>query len=573
MDLTQELSRRFEAAAAAAYPGQTADPALRRSDRADFQANLAMALGKRVGKPPREVAEAVMAGVERGDLIEKLEVAGPGFINITVTRSALESRLHELAADASNGIGRADALDRVVIDYSAPNVAKEMHVGHIRSTVIGDCIVRTLEARGHTVLRQNHVGDWGTPFGMLIEHLVDLGDAALATDAALVADLDGFYKAARTKFDADPGFADRARARVVSLQAGDAPTLALWTKICAVSRAHMADTYRRLEITLDDAHVAGESLYNRFLEEVVRDLEQKGLATENGGAICVFPPGFSNKEGQPLPLIIRKQDGGYGYATTDLAAIRYRLRELAGTRLVYVVGAPQSQHLAMIFSAAKMAGWLAPPARAEHVAFGSILGPDKKMFKTRSGDTVKLSALLDEADARSLEAVKQHSPELDGDAQRDVAHMLGIGAIKYTDLSSDRIKDYVFDWDRMLAFEGNTAGYLMYAHARARSILAKAGEPPAKEFRIAEKAEHTLALELGAFASVVAEVEATLEPHRLCTYLYVLAQTFSTFYNECPVLKAPTPEERRARLLLCELTATTLRRGLSLLGIGAPDRM
>jgi arginyl-tRNA synthetase len=406
---------------------------------------------------------------------------------------------------------------------------------------------------------------------MLIEQLVDLrlGDAELRVD-----DLDAFYRAARAKFDADPSFADRSRKRVVLLQGGDPDTLALWRKLVAQSRRYFGEAYERLGILLRDSDIAGESLYNPMLPGVVEHLEKKGLVVESDGALCVFPPGFTSKDGGPLPLIVRKQDGGYGYASTDLAGIRYRTQTLGANRLLYVVGAPQSQHLAMVFATARLAGWLVPPSRAEHVAFGSVLGPDRKMFKTRSGETVKLVSLVDEAEQRAAAVVAEKNPELDAETQRAVARAVGIGAIKYADLSSDRIKDYVFDWDRMLALDGNTAPYAMYAHARSRSILRKSGAvADMRALSIASATEHALALDLLAFSSVVAEVERTLEPHRLCGYVFSLATAFSTFYEKCPVLQADTAEQSRSRLALCEFTARTLACALSLLGIEAPDLM
>ena len=572
MDLVLDLTRRIQDALTACFPDSPADPALRRSDRADFQVNAAMALAKRVGKAPRDVSAQIVEKIERGDVIEKLEVAGPGFINVTVTASALDRALTTALADPSLGLRLAASPETVVIDYSAPNVAKELHVGHLRSTVIGDSLARVLEARGHRVIRQNHLGDWGTPFGMLIEHLVDLGQGETTSELS-IEDLDGFYRAARAKFDGEAPFADRARKRVVALQGGDALSLALWKKLCSESRRYFGSVYDRLGITLGDGDVAGESSYNAVLAEVIRELTDKGLVTESDGALCVFAPGFVGKTGEPLPLIIRKQDGGYGYGTTDLAAIRHRLNVLGATRLAYVIGSPQSQHLAMVFAIAKLAGWLAPPARAEHVAFGSILGPDRKMFKTRSGETVKLAALLDEADERALKVVVEKNPDLAPAQQFEIAHAVAVGAIKYADLSSDRIKDYVFDWDRMLALEGNTGPYLIYAHARSRSILGKADSADlGGPFRIAAAAERALALEIIGFGAAVANVEATLEPHHLSTYLYGLASSYSTFHVACPVLKAET-EERRSRLALCDLTAKTLAQGLRLLGIEAPDRM
>jgi arginyl-tRNA synthetase len=596
------LARRFEAALAVAFGAEHArtDPALRRSTRADYQANVAMALGKRLGRPPREVAQAIVARLDAGDLCARVEIAGPGFINLDLRDETIARELADTAAAGHLGLAAAPAPEVVVIDYSSPNVAKEMHVGHLRSTILGDAIARVLEAQGHRVIRQNHLGDWGTPFGMLLEHLLDArgprGPAGSAPeppvdgasmqvgappphdprDAELsVGDLDAFYREARAKFDADPAFAERARGRVVLLQGGDAPTLALWRRFVAQSTGYFNSVYRRLGVTLTDADIAGESLYNPMLPDVIAELERKGLARESDGALCVFPPGFAGKDGQPLPLIARKQDGGYGYAATDLAAIRHRLLTLKATRVLYVVGAPQSQHLQMIFEAARQAGWLVPPARAEHVPFGSVLGPDKKIFKTRSGETVKLIALLDEGTVRARKVVQDKNPDLDPETAEAVARAVGIGAIKYADLSSDRIKDYVFDWSRMLAFEGNTAPYLMYAHARIRSIFrkAEAEAPHVEELLVREPAERALALELLRFGSAVAEVADTLEPHRLCGYLYELAGAFTSFYEQCAVLRAPDEAARRSRLALCDLTARVLARGLGLLGLDAPERM
>ncbi|EYF00142.1 arginine--tRNA ligase [Chondromyces apiculatus] len=575
------LGQRFEAALAAALGAEHAktDPALRRSVHADYQANVAMALGKRLGRPPREVAQAIVDRLDVADLCTRVELAGPGFINLHLRDETLARELTDLAQDARLGVP-SPTPETVVIDYSSPNVAKEMHVGHLRSTVIGDALARTLEALGHRLIRQNHLGDWGTPFGMLIEHLLDRsaesGAGEAGSDAAAaIADLDGFYREARAKFDADPAFAERSRRRVVLLQGGDEATLGLWRRLVATSTRYFSVIYRSLGITLTEQDHAGESRYNPELRGVIEELSGKGLVTESEGALCVFPPGFTGKEGQPLPLIVRKQDGGYGYATTDLAAVRYRLRDLGATRLLYVVGAPQSQHFAMVFEAARQAGWLAPPARAEHVAFGSVLGPDKKMFKTRSGETVKLAALIDEAAERATKVVTEKNPDLDPETTAAVGRAIGIGAVKYADLSSDRIKDYIFDWGRMLAFEGNTAPYLMYAHARIRSIFRKAeGEGESVgAIVVKERPERALALELLRFGTVVSEVGDTLEPHRLCGYLFDLAGAFTSFYEQCPVLKAPEAATRGSRLALCNLTARVLARGLSVLGIEAPERM
>ena len=572
------LEPRFEAALRAALGDDfaTTDPVIRRSDRADFQADVAMALAKKVGKPPRDVAKMIMDHLDVTGICDKVEIAGPGFINLTLSDAWLSGAVTEVARDASGGIAPAKARETVVVDYSAPNVAKEMHVGHVRSTVIGDSLARVLDAVGNTVLRQNHVGDWGTPFGMLIEHLLDLGEeAALATS---ITDLDAFYKQARTKFDEDPAFAERSRQRVVLLQGGDEPTLALWKRFTDASKRYFGAVYEQLGITLKDEHVRGESFYNPALPGIVEELEKMGLTEVSDGAVCAFPEGFTNKDGARLPLIVRKQDGGYGYAATDLAALRSRTQDLGATRLLYVVGAPQQQHFAMVFAVAKAAGWLHEPARAEHVAFGSILGADKKMFKTRAGGTIKLAELLDEAVQRAAAAVAEKNPELDEATRTAVARKIGIGALKYADLSSDRIKDYIFDWDRMLAFEGNTAAYLQYVHARVRSIFRKAEAVDVDAARsvdivLREPAEHALALELLGLGGVVASVADTLQPHRLCTYLFGVATRFNTFFDQCSVLKADDAATRRSRLALADLTARVLARGLDLLGIEAPDRM
>jgi arginyl-tRNA synthetase len=546
---------------------QGTDPMLRRSDRADFQANLAMGLGKKLGKPPRQVAETLLAHIKPSALIEHIEIAGPGFFNITLKAQALTDHARRMAEHPKQGVHPASPKDRVVVDYSGPNVAKEMHVGHLRSTIIGDALCRVLAAVGHEVIRQNHLGDWGTPFGMLIEHMLDLGD----TTSAQVSDLNAFYQAARAKFDADPAFQDRARKRVVLLQGGDADTLSLWRSLCAVSRSYFEKCYAELGVLLTDADVAGESTYNALLPGVVQELEQLGLSTISDGAACVFLPGYVGKDDAPVPLIIRKQDGGYSYATTDLAAIKHRTGTLGATRILYCVGAPQAQHLNMVFDTAKRAGWLKPGVRAEHVAFGSVLGADKKIMRTRAGESIKLMELIDEAITRATATIAEKNPEVQA---AELARAVGLGAIKYVDLSSDRIKDYVFDWDRMLAFEGNTAPYIMYAHARIASITRKADDAlRGAQIDIQAPAERALALELLGFGDVVHDVAITLQPHKICGYLYGLAVRFSTFYQECPVLKAETQEQARARLSLCALTAQTLKAGLALLGIEAPDKM
>jgi len=560
-------------AALGADAGVDVDPALHLSQHADYQADLALALGRKLKRNPREVAAALAAALPADDVIGKVEVSGPGFLNLTLRDGFLIGLIESMRADTSGRLGVPPVATpaRVVVDYSGPNIAKEMHVGHLRSTVIGDAIARVLEWQGHTVIRRNHVGDWGTPFGMLIEHLLDLHASG---GEATVRELASFYRAARAKFDADPAFADRARQRVVLLQSGDGQTLALWRRLVDVSVEHFTALYAALGITLGPDDVVGESAYNALLPGVVDELVEKGLARESQGAMCVFPPGFVGREGEPLPLIIRKQEGGYGYATTDLAAIRQRTLDLGATRIIYVVGTPQSQHLAMVFATARLAGWASEATRLEHVAFGSVLGPDKKMLKTRAGDSVSLAELVSEGVARAREAVAAKSAELSADEQARIATEVGVGAIKYADLANDRIKDYVFDWNRMLAFEGNTAPYLMYAHARIRSVLRKAAAVGASPGPIAFEAapERALALTLVQLSAAIERTAETLQPHRLCAFLYDVATAFTAFYEACPVLKA-ADATRASRLALCDVAGRTLALGLARVGIGAPEQM
>ena len=571
------LEERVAAAIPAALGDDFAgsDPVVRRSANpsfGDYQANAAMALGKRAGRPPREVAEAIISHLSVDDLCDKVEVAGPGFINLTLRADALEQMTEALLDDRRLGVMTASSADTVVVDYSSPNVAREMHVGHLRSTVIGDSLARTLEFLGHNVIRQNHFGDWGTQFGMLIEHLIDEGWTSGGDHH--VADLNVLYQAANERFKGDEDFAERARRRVVALQSGDPSTVAVWRALVDESARHFEQVYARLGVTLRAEDIRGESFYNDRLGHVAEELEERGLARIDDGALCAFPPGFVNRDGEPLPVIVRKADGGFGYAATDLAALQYRVHDLRASEIVYVVDARQSQHFAMFLAVAREAGWLPEWVRAEHVAFGMILGTDGKPFRTRSGDTVKLVDLLDEAEERAAAVVGEKNPDLSDDERAAVARMIGIGAIKYSDLSNDRVKDYVFDWDRMLAFEGNTAPYLQYAHARIRSIFRRAeGDSHGTSIVLGEPAERDLALQLLSLPSVVVATADHLQPHRLCTYLYETASAFTTFYENCPVLRAETEELRSSRLALCELTARTLALGLSLLGIEAPDRM
>ncbi len=571
-DAYSVLLQRLQAAFDSVVPG--ADPVLRASDRADFQANGALALAKQVGRSPREVAAEVVAADPLDDLCASVEISGPGFINLTLADGFVAAQVAAVGADPRLGVAPAARAETMVIDYSSPNVAKEMHVGHLRTTVIGDALARVLGFLGHNVLRENHVGDWGTPFGMLIEHLIDVGVTADA-ESFSVSDLNEFYGQARLLFDSDPDFAERSRRRVVLLQSGDPETMRLWQIFVAESLRHNKEVYDLLGVLLTDDDVVGESFYNPLLPVVVEELDQQGLLVEDNGALCVFPEGFVNRNGDPLPFIVRKSDQGYGYPATDLASVRDRTGRRGATTLVYVVGVEQSLHFRMVFAVAALAGYLPPPARAVHVAFGHILGPDGKKMASRSGESERLIDLLEEGVARARQALAERPSDLAPEARQQVAHALGIGAIKYADLSTEPTRDYVFDWDRMLAFEGDTGPYLQYAHARILSIFRR-GEvpPPAPGTRpmVGEPAERALALKLLEFGSAVHATAEAYNPAKLCAYLFELATTFTTFYEACRVL-VDDQDVRTSRLALCDLTARVLARGLSLLGMEAPEQM
>ena len=576
--LADILAERLRPAFATVERG--ADPVVRPSTRpgVDFQANGAMAVAKKLGRRPSEVAEEVVAAADLGGMCAAVEVAPQGFINLTISDAYLAEQVARQAADPRLGVEKAAVARKVIVDYSAPNVAKEMHVGHLRTTVIGDAICRMLDFAGHEVVRENHVGDWGTQFGMLIEHLVDMGEQAAAHELS-VGDLDGFYRQARVAFDASPEFQERSRQRVVKLQSGDPETLRLWQILVDQSLAYFDEVYSKLGVLLTRADVVGESFYNDMLPGVVETLRAEGILVESDGALCAFPEGWTNRDGTPLPLIVQKSDGGYGYATSDLAALRDRFGRIGADLALYVVGAPQSQHLAMCFAVANQAGWLPRPEQAVHVPFGNVLGADRRMFKTRSGDTVKLVDLLDEAVERAASTVAAKNPDLPEAERAEVARMVGIGAVKYADLSTDRIRDYVFDWERMLSFDGNTAPYLQYARVRCLSIFRRA-ESDARKFltgevpvQLAEPAERDLALALLDLAGALESTLETWSPHKLCTYLFELAGTYTTFFENCPVLRAPDDRTRDSRLVLCALTAAVLGRGLALLGIESPERM
>jgi arginyl-tRNA synthetase len=565
------LNARLQAAFDSVAVG--ADPVLRTSDRSDYQANGVMALAKQVSRPPRDVANEIVAVCDLAG-VALVEVAGPGFLNLTLSVEFLNNQLRALLGDPRVGRAPASTPKTVVIDYSSPNVAKELHVGNLRSTIIGDALARMYRFAGHNLVARNHLGDWGTPFGMLIEHLLDLGeDEAIASLS--MGELNAFYQAARVKFDADDAFKERSRSRVVTLQSGDPETLRLWKILVDQSVQYLSHIYEELDVTLTADDAVGESYYNDMLDDVVADLDKAGLLVESNGALCVFPPGFTNRENEPLPLIVKKRDDGYGYAATDLAAVRDRVSNLHADELLYVVGTPQAQHLDMVYAVARMAGWLPENVRCEHVAFGHVLGPDRKMFKTRSGESVLLAGLVDEAIARADAALVSRKFEGDDLARAELSVQIALAAIKYADLSGERQRDYVFDLDRMLAFEGDTGPYLQYAHARLRSIFRRLGSEwnaDSANFLLGSPSERHLALGLLAFPEAFDMALVSLQPHRLCNYLFDLAQRFTSFYEACPVLSSEG-QLRDERLALCELTSHTLSLGLSLLGIHAPEQM
>ena len=580
-DPQQVLAQRVHHAIVASFGPDfgDADPLIRPSSFADFQANVALPLGKRLGRPPREVAGELARRLDVSDVSEPPEVSGPGFINFRLRDDWIAAQASRMLDDPRLGLEPAAEPQTVVVEYSSPNIAKEMHVGHLRTTIVGDAIARVLEFAGHRVIRDNHVGDWGTPFGMLIEHLLDAGEDSAEADL-LRTDPNAFYQAARRKFDSDPVFAERARNRVVELQGGDPATLKLWHEIVEMSKDYLHRIYGRLGVTLTDADIRGESFYNDLLADTAARLQEAGLAVYSDGALCVFPPGFTGREGRPLPVIIRKTDGGYNYSTTDLATIRYRVDDLHCDRAIYVVGSDQTLHFQMVFAVAREAGWIPPGVRFEHAQIGLVSAPDGGRLRTRSGDNVQLSDLLQEAVDRArgilteLEAPARFEPaELDA-----IAEAVGIGAVKYSDLSTARESAYVFDWDRMISFRGNTGPYLQYATARIRSIFRRAGveaDPDIRGSRVAVTAppERALALRLLDFGAVITAVGETTEPHRLCAYLFDVASLFTTFYEECPVLKAEPESLRARRLALCALTLRVLTAGLGLLGVPVPEQM
>ena len=578
MNLKQLLSDAIEAALErCGAPG----PALVRLataklDFGDYQANGVMAAAKAAKTNPQELAMRVAKQLGATDELREVfvgvdvnpkMVTGPGFINIRLSDEFLAKRLR-LGAPL---VEKVNAPQRVVVDYSCPNLAKEMHVGHLRSTIIGDAAARILEALGHEVIRQNHVGDWGTQFGMLLAQLDEHGGDVQALD-----DLEEFYRAASARFREDPDFAEASRGMVVALQGGDAEARAKWRRFIDISLHHCQRIYDRLGASLKAEHVMAESAYNDQLADTLAALDERGLLTESDGALCVFLPQFTGKDGRTTPVIVQKRDGGYLYATTDLAAIRHRAGKLRANRALYFTDSRQALHFQQVFAVAEAAGFKPDAMRLEHMPFGAMLGPDGRPFKTRQGGVVKLNALLDEAEARALALVREKNPALAATEQAEAARALGIGAVKYADLAKNRSSDYIFDWEQMLAFEGNTAPYLLYAYARIQSLFRRGGvnEPAALSGNAEPKhpAERALAVALVRLQEVLEQAAADGRPHLLCAYLYELAVKFTKFYEECPILTADG-QTKENRLRFAQLTARTLHTGLGLLGIGVVQRM
>lgn len=578
--LTTQLDRAIVAALGEDYAGT--DPLLGLSSNpkfGDYQANMAMGLSKKLGQQPRQIAQSIVDHLDVAAVCEVPQIAGPGFINFTVKPSYLATQLQAMQLDSRLGVPVADTPQRVIADFSSPNIAKEMHVGHLRSTILGDCIARVLEFRGHDVLRLNHVGDWGTQFGMLILYLREAYPEALTTaDALDLGDLVVLYKKAKQRFDEDTEFQAAARKEVVKLQAKDPDTIKAWNLLCDQSRREFQVIYDRLNVQLTER---GESFYNPYLATVVADLRATGLLVESDGAQCVFLEGYTNRDGDPLPLIVQKTDGGYNYATTDLAAVRYRIGTDRADRIIYITDAGQSDHFAQVFQVAKLANWIPENVEIIHVPFGLVLGEDGKKIKTRSGEAIKLKDLLDEAIERFSNDLKLR---LAADERQETdefiansAEVVGLSAVKYADLSQNRTSNYVFSFDKMLALQGNTAPYMMYAYVRVQGISRKGGIDfdnlgNNAQIMLNEELELTLAKHLLQLGTVINEVERDLLPNRLCQYLFELSQKFNQFYDKHSVLQVEEPI-RTSRLVLCDLTAKTLKLGLDLLGIQVLERM
>ncbi|ELL6363860.1 arginine--tRNA ligase [Salmonella enterica] len=577
MNIQALLSEKVSQAMIAAGAPADCEPQVRQSAKVqfgDYQANGVMAVAKKLGMAPRQLAEQVLTHLDLSGIASKVKIAGPGFINIFLEPAFLAEQVQQALASDRLGVSQP-TLQTIVVDYSAPNVAKEMHVGHLRSTIIGDAAVRTLEFLGHHVIRANHVGDWGTQFGMLIAWLEkqqqeNAGDMALA-------DLEGFYRDAKKHYDEDEAFAERARNYVVKLQSGDAYFREMWRKLVDITMTQNQITYDRLNVTLTRDDVMGESLYNPMLPGIVADLKAKGLAVESEGATVVFLDEFKNKEGDPMGVIIQKKDGGYLYTTTDIACAKYRYETLHADRVLYYIDSRQHQHLMQAWTIVRKAGYVPDSVPLEHHMFGMMLGKDGKPFKTRAGGTVKLADLLDEALERARRLVAEKNPNMPADELEKLANAVGIGAVKYADLSKNRTTDYIFDWDNMLAFEGNTAPYMQYAYTRVLSVFRKADIDEqalaSAPVIISEDREAQLAARLLQFEETLTVVAREGTPHVMCAYLYDVAGLFSGFYEHCPILSAENDAVRNSRLKLAQLTAKTLKLGLDTLGIETVERM
>lgn len=575
MNIQQQLNDKIHQAMIAAGADKDCQALVRQSTKpqfGDYQANGVMACAKKLGKNPRVFAQEILDKLNLGDMADKLEIAGPGFINIFLNNAWLAQQSKHALQDDKLGVC-LDKPQTVVVDYSSPNVAKEMHVGHLRSTIIGDAVARTLEFLGDTVIRANHVGDWGTQFGMLIAYLEKVQNEQ--ADNMDLSDLESFYRSAKACYDSDEDFAQKARNYVVKLQSGDAYCLSMWQKLVDITMTQNQQSYDRLNVSLTPDDVMGESLYNPMLPQIVADLQAQGLAVKDNGAVVVFLDEFKNKEGSPLGVIIQKQDGGFLYTTTDIAAAKYRYETLGAQRVLLFTDARQIQHAQQAWTIAKKAGYVPDDFSLEHHHFGMMLGKDGKPFKTRTGGTIKLVDLLDEAIVRADALISQKNPELAGKQKTDVVEAVAIGAVKYADLSKNRTTDYVFDWDNMLSFDGNTAPYIQYAYTRIRSIFNKAGIDPkdlTTQIVLDQDNERTLAIKLLQFEEAITLVAKDGTPHVLCQYLYELAGIFSSFYENCPILNA-SDDTKQSRLQLAALTARTLKQGLDLLGIKTVEKM
>jgi arginyl-tRNA synthetase len=570
------LSDKVSQAMIAAGAPADCEPQVRQSAKVqfgDYQANGMMAVAKKLGQAPRQLAEQVIQHLDLNGIASKVEIAGPGFINIFLDRAWLAAQTAQALQLPRLGVSSV-APQTIVVDYSAPNVAKQMHVGHVRSTIIGDAAVRTLEFLGHKVIRANHVGDWGTQFGMLIAYLEKQQNEH--HEEIALADLEAFYREAKVTYDADEAFAERARNYVVKLQGGDEYCRSMWKKLVDITMSQNQLVYDRLNVTLTRKDVMGESLYNDMLPGIVADLREKGLAVTSEGATVVFLDEFKNKEGEPMGVIIQKKDGGYLYTTTDIACAKYRFETLHADRVLYYIDSRQHQHLQQAWTIVRKAGYVPESVPLEHHAFGMMLGKDGRPFKTRSGGTIRLADLLDEAVERAHALVSEKNPEMSAQELKDLSEVVGIGAVKYADLSKSRTTDYIFDWDNMLAFEGNTAPYMQYAYTRVLSVFRKAGidaDSLSGDIVLTEEREAQLATRLLQFEEVITQVARDGTPHVMCAYLYDLAGQFSGFYEHCPILSAEDENIRQSRLQLAALTAKTLKQGLDTLGIKTVERM